>query len=55
MAELLRLASLPGPTAYIVIVLGTCFAVVELAHRILGLLRAWDEYRAARLEALRRG
>jgi hypothetical protein len=46
--ELLQSTALPGAAPYVALLFGALFALVELGRRILGLLEAWDTYRANR-------
>lgn len=48
MPELLRMIELSPAVEWVAVALICAFAVVQLGHRVIGLLRAWDEYRVNR-------
>jgi succinate dehydrogenase hydrophobic anchor subunit len=48
MAELLRLLQAPGLEG-VAVVFATAFLAIRLGHALIGLLRAWEDYRAERL------
>ena len=48
MPELLRIADLSPIFEWLAVALICAFALVQLAHRLIGLLEAWDEYRINR-------
>jgi hypothetical protein len=47
MAELFQLLQTPGLEA-VAIVFAVAFLLIRLGHAAIGLLRAWDDYRAER-------
>lgn len=48
MAELIRLLQTPGLEG-IVVVFAAAFLTIRLGHALIGLLRAWDDYREDRV------
>lgn len=48
MQELLRIAELSPAAEWLALGLIFAFAMVQLGHRAIGLLQAWDEYRVNR-------
>lgn len=50
---LLRIVELSPAVEWLAVALICAFALVQLGHRVIGLLQAWDEYRVNRPGARR--
>jgi hypothetical protein len=53
MPELFQLLHMSG-VGIVVIILAVAFVLIRLGHAAIGLLRAWDDYRAERVRRIRR-